>query len=183
MKWITLLHLTSMKRTLLLAITFLISFVALQAQSGTKLYGYSQIITPGIAAKGEVGENGNVTKKERTPNYQYRVYLTTTAATKIYPVEMWIKGQPYAVQTQTITKTPIEDTDFSTREGKTTVLVPKTSAKIFQWMPINYTADKSVQKARELATNNELVVVYKQGGKMQYKTLKQLTVLPPQSRQ
>jgi hypothetical protein len=183
MKWINSLHLIDMKRTFLFALTFLFSFVGLRAQSGNKLYGYSQIIIPGIAAKGNIGENGNGIKQKKEPNYQYRIYLTTTSAAKIYPIELWIKGQPYSVKTEKVTKTQVEDVDFSTREGKTTVLVPKTTANVFQWLPTSYTADKNLQKARDLASTNELVAVYKQGGKTYYKTLKRLTVLPPQSRQ
>lgn len=164
--------------TLLLALLFTV--LAGQAQSTSKLYGFSQVVTPGMA-KRETDERGAVTQGAR--NYNYQVYLTSSLPTRIYPIELWIKGKRYSVKEEIITETPVQYTNIAARNPEPVTLVPQTTDKVLKLNPVTYTGMKNYPKARQLAASNEVVAVYKQGGAIRYKTLKTLTALGTQSMQ
>ncbi len=150
-----------------------------------KLYGFVQPIIPGAAAAKRVTDDaGNVVERRSEDiRFNYFIYLTTTSKARVYPVEMWIKGAPYSAMPKTVTA-PVELTDnLVPGRPQKTVLVPKTTQKITQLDPAPHVAEKSNAKARNLAQENELVVVYKQGGKTYIKTLKTLSELSPKALQ
>lgn len=97
---------------------------------------------------------------------------------RIYPAEIWIEGIRYGVSVKPITKTPVEYSDEANIGSPRSVLVPATSKKIIQLIPISATAAKHMgTMAKSLSATNELVVVYKQGGKFYYNTLKSLSAI------
>lgn len=181
-------HLVNMKcfKFLLLTFSFVLIGAAAMAQN-SKLYGYSQVVIPGAAAAKRITDDaGNVVERSTEDiKTSYLVYLATTAKTRVYPVEMWIKGEPYSAMPQSVSTTPVSITSGPVIMGRTqkTELVPKTTQKVTQLVPSTYVAAKSNAQAAKLAQQNELVVVYKQGGKTYIKTLKNLTELSPKALQ
>ncbi|HVG42265.1 MAG TPA: hypothetical protein VM888_11695 [Chitinophagaceae bacterium] len=163
---------------------FAFAVISVQAQASNKLYGYSQIITPGVRATADVDMDGNVIKKPVKTNYDYSIYLTTALKTKVYPLEVWIKGNAYSAKIETIAHTPVEHTNSPVlNQSQKNVLVPKTTQKVVKLIPTAAVAIKSTRKVKQLAKSNELVVVYKQGGKTYYKTIKKFMELEPLSLQ
>lgn len=174
-------------RIIILSAFFLLAAFTIHAQTGQdQLYGFSQVTIPGAAAAKRVTDDAGNTVERRTEDLKvtYYIYLSTTAKTRVYPIEVWIKGNAYSARPETVGSTPVQVSGpvVMGRTQKKT-LVPKTTQKVTRLVPIPLTADKSSQKAQKLAAENELVVVYKQGGKTFYKTLKALTELSPQAMQ
>lgn len=174
-------------RILTLSAFFLLTACMLRAQTGSsQLYGFSQVTIPGAAAAKRVTDDAGNTVERRTEDLKvsYFIYLSTVAKTRVYPMEVWIKGKAYSARPEAIATTPVQISG-NVVVGRTqkTTLVPKTTQKVTRLIPIPLTASKSSKKAQTLAGENELVVVYKQGGKTYYKTLKTLTELSPQALQ
>ena len=166
---------------LLLTAILLMATTGLRAQSKSdRLFGYSQVTTPGIAKADEIENlDGTVTKtNERGNNKRHFIYLSTLAKTSVYPIEVWIKGEAFSARPESIAGTPVEISGpvVMGRPQKIT-LVPKTTQKVTRLIPIPLMEGKSTNKGATLAQENELVVVYKQGGKTIYKTLKTLKEL------
>jgi hypothetical protein len=163
------------------SISLLIIFMAItgfaQAQKGVKLFGYIQPVSKGIAAK-ERDENGNVIKNTNTKLHNYFVYLSSTSKSRIYPAEIWIKGERLGVKAETVSKTPVVLTkDDGTMNPSESTLVPKTKGKVLRLTGTTQAPFKEFAKAKTLAAENELVVVYKLAGKFYYATQKSLTEL------
>lgn len=178
-------HLSCMKPFFFL-LTLLLAGSALLAQNSSgKLYGYIQPVIPGAAAAKRVTDDAGhvVERKPEDTRFNYFIYLTTAQTTRVYPIEMWIKGQPFSAMPKTVT-TPVEQTSHLVPgRPQKTVLVPETTQKVTQLEPAPFIAEKSNAKAASLALENELVVVYKQGGKTYIKTLKTLSELSPKALQ
>lgn len=168
-------------RLLIGTIVLMFATTILCAQgTGDQLYGFSRVTTPGIAPADKIENlDGSVTERKVSNNTNYLIYLRTAAKTRVYPIEIWINGEVYSARPETVTKTPVQVAG-PTVMGRTQqiTLVPKTTQKVTQLIPTPLMADKSSAKARKLAQTAELVVVYKQGGKTFYKTLKTLKALP-----
>ncbi len=152
--------------------------------AGDSLYGYSQVVIPGAGAARDLDASGNLVKKTADPTYRYFIYLTTDAGTPINPVEVWIKGKAYSARAEAITETPVVHTSrLMPQHPQKQVLVPKTTQNVVALIPIPLQAEKSSAKAKDLAQQNELVVVYKQAGRLHYGVLKELRALPAQPMQ
>jgi hypothetical protein len=174
-------------REIIFTTLVLFAAFALRAQTGSdQLYGFSQVTIPGAAAAKRVTDDAGNVVERRTEDLKmnYFIYLRTAVKTRVYPVEVWIKGKAFSARPEIISNTPVQVSGpvVMGRTQKTT-LVPKTTQKVIQLVPIPLTSNKSTQKAQNLAAANELVVVYKQGGKTYYKTLKAITELSPQALQ
>lgn len=166
-----------MKWIIALSVGILGSTGLVQAQSGVKLYGYQQAVTRGMAGR-ERDENGKVVRKEQSPMYNYQIYLTSNYKGRIYPIELWIKGERKGVKAETVTTTPVTMVqNDGTTEPKKIVLVPATRSKVWLLTGTTVPPQKQFTKAKTLAASNELVLVYKRNGSFQYATLKKLTVL------
>lgn len=156
----------------------LAGFLSCKAQSkgSISLYGYKQAVLPGTIPKGVTDENGKEVEIEYKPRYNYFIYTASNA--RIYPVEIWINGQAYAVKTNEISQTPVEhfNPTGSPENGEKTILVPKTSKKVIQ---ITLAPSISTQnaKAKTLSDTNELVLIYKQNGRSYYSSLKKIKEL------
>jgi hypothetical protein len=170
-------HLMVMKHRMVLLILFFGITLFAEAQSTVKLYGYTQRSTPGIAGR-ERDENGQIKKPANNNLYSYFIYLTGPSKSRMYPAELWIRGERLGVKAETVLQTPVEITkDNVTTTSEKVTLVPKTTAKVLQLTGTRETPGKKFIKAKNLATTNELVVVYKLNGKFYYATLKKFTSL------
>ncbi len=169
------------------AFVFVLAAGTLWAQTNSdQLYGFRQTVIPGAAAAKRITDDaGNVIENNTENNrYNYYIYLATSAKTRVYPVEIWLKGEPFSARPETVASTPVTATDnVILGRAQKTILVPKTTQKVIRLIPTPLMADKSSNKAKSLAQEAELVVVYKQGGKTYYKTLKTLTTLAPKALQ
>jgi len=161
-------HQIHMKQVYFLAalIFFSISSVA-QVEGASKLYGYKQEVMPGTI---RVDENGRQVRPK--PRYNYFIYLASS--TKVSPTEIWIDGKAYSVNTLAVEKTPVEYE--STGSQKPVVLVPKTTRRVLQLSPLTEISQAGT-KGKTLSAKNELVIIYKGGGKTYYKTLPKFTML------
>ncbi|MDB5206470.1 MAG: hypothetical protein JWR72_1545 [Flavisolibacter sp.] len=162
------------------SIFFLLAVISLsfasysQTKGAIKLYGFKQSVSGGRAP--DIAEGASTRTSGGGAGKNYFIYATSPS--RIYPLEMWIEGVQYGVTISSITKTPVEYSDEANIGSQKTVLVPKTSEKSIQLIPVPVMGNKSTgTKAKSLATTNELVVVYKQNGKFYYTALKSLSGL------
>jgi len=161
-------------KTIYFLLAILITGVSCSAQSkgNIRLYGFEQSVAGGKAP--DINEKGLRVGKRGGKNY----FLYAVASSRIYPSEIWVEGTRFGVTTKTIEQTPVEYGDDMNVGSPKKVLIPKTSQKVVQLIPNASTESKSTgTKARALAQKNELVVVYKQGGKFYYQTLSRLASL------
>jgi hypothetical protein len=170
-------HQVNMRYTIILLIAFLGIASFAQAQSGVKLYGYVQSVTQGVAGK-QLDENGKVVKKTPAKLHNYFMYLTSTSKNRMYPVEIWIKGERLGVKAEAVSTTPVTTVvDDGSMNAKTIVLVPETTSKVWLLTGTREPLLKKFPKAKTLAEKNELVVVYRLNGKFGYATLKEFQQL------
>lgn len=157
-----------MKLRFLLVLAILSSAIV-YGQNGIKVYGYVQENLPGtIHVEEGVGSDKS---KDRS---EYFIYLSSKST--IQPVEMWIHGKAYSLSTEKINSTPVK---LATGSKNTTIVVAKTSNKLWKLSPIPYTPGKNFSKAKEKAKSNDLVVVYKLNGSFYSAVLKTITRLEP----
>lgn len=163
-----------MKTILFLFCAIGLSLVTIAQTKGTiKLYGYRQSVSGGKAPEIQEGSNTGISEGGGK-NY----FLYALSPSRIYPSEIWIEGTRYGVTIKSIAKTPVKYTDEMNIGSPEKVLVPKTSQKLIQLIPVRSMNSKpSGAKAKSLARTNELVVVYQQGGKFYYTALKTLSEL------
>lgn len=149
------------------ALLFSISTFA-QVEGASKLYGYRQEVMPGTI---RVDENGNQIRPQ--PRYNYFIYLASS--TKVVPTEIWIDGKAFKVGVNTVAETPVKyKNPTSTEKAKT--LVPKTTRRVLQLLPMGELTETST-KGKTMSAKNELVVIYKGGSKTYYKALSNFTML------
>jgi hypothetical protein len=154
---------------LLIAILFS-SFALAQTEGASKIYGYKQKVMPGMV---RVDINGR--EVPRKPQYNYFIYLAS--ASKVTPVEIWINGEGYTPITNDVSKTPVEYTNPTSGGNKAKTLVAKTTRKVLQLSPSLNKIQKPTTKGKILSAKNELVIIYKSGNKLYYKTLSKFNEL------
>lgn len=162
-------------------VILLIAFLGItgfaQAQNGVKLYGYAQSVTQGMAGK-QLDENGKVVKKTPAKLRNYFMYLSSASKNRMYPVEIWIKGERLGVKAEAVSTTPVTTVvDDGSMNAKTIVLVPQTTSKVWLLTGTKGPLLKEFPKAKTLAETNELVLVYRLNGKFGYATLKEFQQL------
>lgn len=159
----------------LLAVLFLLVYKLSMAQTkGTAtLYGYVQNVSGGIAPD-RSQEPGLQIQTSGGTNYY--IYLVSGSSSRIYPAELWINGKLYGVQMKSIVKTPvILESPDPALSGR--ILVPQTSSKVLQLVPISSNGVKKSANGASLAKTNSVVAVYKQNGKLYYTALSELSSL------
>lgn len=149
-----------------------------QTQGNARIYGYKEPVSRGASPQQTIDENGNKISTTGYQAFNYFIYLVSPS--RVYPSEMWLNGQPYAVNLETISQTPVERKNFNNPgEVNTTELVPATDQKVIRLKPVPAIDDKLSTKGRSLSEDHELVVMYKLNGKFYFGTLKNLTILEP----
>jgi hypothetical protein len=142
-----------------------------QTEGASKLYGYRQKVMPGTI---RVDDNGK--EIPRKSQYNYFIYLSST--TKVSPVELWINGEVYSVTVNEVS-TPVEYSHPSTANNRPKILVSKTNNHVLQLSPSLNKIQKPNPKGKSLSAKNEMVIIYKGGGKWYYKVVSKLGELDP----
>lgn len=150
-------------------------FTALSAAAQTKgnatLYGYVQYVSRGKAPEPDAG--GLKTSEGARKNY----VLYAASSSRIYPLEIWVEGVRYGVSVRTV-QTPVEYGDEAGVGLPKEVLVPKTAKTVIQLAPAPGRAPKTTSATgKRLAGANEVVLIYKQNGKLVYSTQAKLKKL------
>lgn len=157
---------------LLLCLTLLVAASGACAQEKGKatLYGFVQSVSKGTQAE-PVGGGGI----QGVAGRNYQLYAVT--AGRIYPSEIWVQGVRYGVMPKPV-KLPVEYRDENNIGSPAKVLVPKTPGQctLLVLRPAA-TAKAGGVKGRQLASTNELVLLYKLGGRVYYNTLENLSPL------
>jgi hypothetical protein len=160
-----------MKHFYFLFIAMLTSFFSFaQVQGASKIYGYKQKVTPGTI---RVDENGNPAPRKTI--YNYNIYLAST--TKVIPTEIWLNGEAFSVTANEVKETPVEHRNTASATDKSKILVPKTSRRVLQLIPSLNKIQKPTKKGKALSVKNELVLIYKGGSKLYFKTIAELAQL------
>ena len=167
------LHLSNMKQFYFLLTAIIFSIAAYAQKTGSaQLYAYRQAVLPGTV---RVDDNGR--EFPRKPQYNYYIYLVSPA--KVSPLEIWVDGQAYNVNTSNIAATPVEYTNPTTGENQSKILVPKSTKKVWQ---VHLAAEKIHEmnaQGKNLSDKNQLVIIYKCGNKIYYKTALKFSELEP----
>jgi len=142
--------------------TLLISVVTTHGQPAIKIFAWQQQSLPGTVPVGIKDENGNPIKKAAAIT-NYFIFLSFKKNYSIRPVQVFIKGSSFAVDTVIeVKKTPVQQTNLTVPNNPhTKILVPKTSNKVIRISPAEKT--DSVEKSahlKNLIKTNDVVVAY-----------------------
>jgi hypothetical protein len=158
-----------MKRCFLIG--FLLMGVLAFAQPTLKLYGYSQITTPGTI-RVDIPENGGQQTKAPLFFTNYYIFIGTASSITIQPKEIWVEGKWRKVSSLEVVITPFIS------GPKKEVLVPSTKLKVRQLNTGDTLSNVKPSAALiKMMKNNELIISYIWKGKKYYAALKKLTVL------
>lgn len=148
-----------------------------QTRADVRIYAYVQPVTGG-ANPGEVlTEDGKVLPGQGEGRKNYYIYLTGPVGQRIYPFEVFINGQQYSTRSTAVTA-PVELTiQTGETHPKKITAVPKTASSVYQVTPSPDMPSKTLDAARQKASDNEVVVSYRLAGKMYYAVLKKMAVL------
>lgn len=161
-----------MKQLFAFLVACFVSIVAWsQMQGNAQVFAYRQEVLPGMV---RADINGNEAPRE--PQYNYYIYLVSSVI--VSPVEVWMKGKIYKVNTKQVSA-PVEYKNPTSAEKESKTLVPKTSKKIFQLNISSEAVDIPNAKEKILSSKNELVIIYKSGNKLCYKTISKFCELEP----
>ncbi len=145
-----------------------------------KLYGYAQVVIPGAAPRGDIAEGGQRLPAADYRRWNYFIYLDNGSGKRVYPLELWIGGKRQGVTFTEVDSTPVTQVNRNiTRNPRTVTLVPKTTGKVLQLTPATEPEKKATARAARLATENELVLVYRMGGKTHYRVVQKMERLEP----
>ena len=152
----------------------LFCFLGFQAfsQNNVKLYGFVRESHAGTVPRG-TQENGNQIPSSQVAT-EYLVYISGPSGTRLYPAEIWIKGQRYDVRTGKVTAPVSID-----QNGEKKVLVAPGTGNLMRLYPEKAGTRKISIDTRSSAAANEVVVIYKWKGKFYTAKLKKLTKLEP----
>jgi hypothetical protein len=171
-----------MKYFLILITLSLLLSTKLFAQSRTdvKLYAYARPVTGGIMPKISTQENGSQTMVKPKTKFNYLFYLEGPKKLRIYPVELWLKGERHGVKSTDVNTTPVEiSTGELPQYTKTITLVPKTNNKVIKLDLAVAVNGKDFLKAKAKAEANDVVLVYKYAGKFYYAVQNKIRILDP----
>ena len=164
----------SVMKYILTAVLFFFAFACFaQSKGSLTLYGFKQNVSGGAPPDRSQG-----------PGQDYKVYkginymVYATAPFSFQPLEIWLDGVRYSVSVSVV-PTPVLYGDEANIGSPKKTIVPKTGQKVLKLVPIIFKGGKVtyVSAARKLSKTNELVVVYKQAGKIYFSSLRTLTVL------
>ena len=168
------------------AILFLLSALGItlsilaQQNKNVRLYGYSQIVIPGVAPRDIIMEGGQQIPVERKQRKNTWVYLTFPSNVPLKQCELYINGKKYNIEAQFITKTPVTYTDYNIPAfPKTIEMVPTTPDKVLQLILTKELSFKPNSRLSKLLKEHEVVVSYILHGKKYYTTVTKLANIEP----
>ena len=153
---------------ILILLLSLLAVISCSAQTGkAKLYAFSQPVIPGVNPGGTT-VSGEPETTTGNAGVNYFIYMSSSQ--RVYPSEIWIKGEPYSVRLTRVNQTPVVRDGI----GGPITLVPKTSNSVWLLTPAPPIESKLSQKGRSLSANNDVVVVYRENGRFVHSVVKQM---------
>ncbi len=165
-------------------ISFTVLFLALcsssfaQKQLFLNVYAYSQATLSGTRPQTTSGENGGQVTLASRENVNYYFYAEYPTKENFTVTTLWIKGKPYEVKTDSISKTPIETTGNNSNK---ITLVPFTTNNVLLLSPGTQVNKKPRCRLRKMLKKAELIIVYSYNDKKRYYSvtkIKELEVVP-----
>jgi len=145
------------------------------AQPSVKLYGYSQVSTPGMVPQRDIPNENGGTVKTRIYDSIISFFIYTRASVAIRPSQVYLNGKWQSATSLAISSTPVK----SEQPVKKT-LVPSTKLKVLQLLPGDLVSNMTISSSlKKMMAVNELIVAYTWKGKKYYVPLKKITVLQP----
>ncbi|HEV8284708.1 MAG TPA: hypothetical protein VGQ09_10370 [Chitinophagaceae bacterium] len=168
-----------MKKNLLFFIALTIG-LNLFSQPVIKIFGFEQESLPGTIPVGVKDENGNPVKKAATPK-NYFIFLSFKKKYSVTPIQMFIRGKAFTIQSTSIEKTPVAYINNTIHDNaEKTILVPQTSDKVIKLQIIETPKqEKKTAYIQNLTGKNDLVIAYLWNKKKYFITLKKLKKLDP----
>jgi hypothetical protein len=169
-----------MKKKLVFFILLIVS-MAVYGQPAVKIFAFEQQSLPGTVPAGVKDENGNPIKKAAAKT-NYFIFLSFKKNTIIKPVQVFIKGSSFAVDTIIdVKKTPVEQTNRTIpNDPHKTILVPKTSNKVIR---IDLAEGEGLREngahIENLIKTNDVVIAYAWKEKRYFVTVKKIKELDP----
>jgi hypothetical protein len=153
----------------MIAITLMVSAFC-GAQPEIKLYGFSQVSTPGMVPQRDFSVPG---EKPWKAVITYYLYLSLNPSARIQPREIWIEGKRFAV-TSSVVHAPVKSPSGVT-------LVPHSKFKIIELHKKDSLPALNAPslKLKKLIRENDLVVYYSWQGRKYYRVLKEIRELEP----
>ncbi len=174
------LHHGDMKKFIVLILASLFMLPVLYAQKHTAvIYGFRQQSTGGMQKRGDIDESGRLLKKEPPKVFKYAIYLTTKYTQTLHPVQIWIKGKAFSVRAEAKTAAEFLNEDAGRYSKKTNPAIYETAGAIWKLNKTQPTKNNGSNRAKALAAANDVVVLYRMGGKLHYGVLKKFTDLEP----
>src|SRR5689334_2144540 len=98
-----------MKKILLFFLVFIVGS-NLFSQPVAKIFAFEQENMPGTKPAGVIDENGKAVKKAAAKK-KYFIFLSYKKTYNVTPVQIFIRGLAFSIQTITSRKTPVEYTN------------------------------------------------------------------------
>lgn len=105
--------------------------------------------------------------------FNYFIYLASSS--KVTPIELWINGEPFSVMTKPVASPVIYHHPNS--GDRPEILVPETRRSVWQLTPSAKAIETLTKGGKHLSSKNELVIIYRSGGKLYYKAIPKLSEL------
>lgn len=160
----------------LLVLTFLAIGLHVYCQPAVKIFAFEQENLPGTIPSGVKDENGN-SRKKAAAKRNYFIYLSFKKTYNIIPVQIFIKGKAFLIQTNDLQKTPVEYVN-NTVPAEKMILVPKTTNKVLEIKvgetSIQGNKNSYIQKS---ANKNDIAIAYLWNKKKYFIALKKLKKL------
>ena len=149
-------------------------------QPTIKIYAFEQENLPGTIPSGVTDENGNPIKKAAAKK-NYSIFLSFKKNEIVTPVQIFIRGQVFPIQTTEIKKTPVEYlNNMIPAKPEKIILVPKTNNKVVE-VKLGDTLMQKRKNAyiKKLLKNNDVVIAYLWKGKKYFTAAKKIKELEP----
>jgi hypothetical protein len=168
-----------MKKILLFFLVFIIGS-SLYSQPVVKIFAFEQENMPGTKPAGVTDENGKVVKKAAAKK-KYFVFLSHKNQYNVMPVQVFIKGRAFSIQTITIRKTPVEYTNKTViNNPEKTILVPASKDKVLEINIVEIPQqEKAPESVKRLAHKNDVVIGYMWNKRKYFATLQKIKTLEP----
>ena len=158
-----------MKQVLLFCVA-MIGVLKIEAQysDSITLYAYTQSVSSGARPNRSIDDKG-VIQPRKKPALNTWIYLSVPADTTITIEALFIKGKKYTAAIQRIHESPVLHINTNIpHQRDTTVLVPKTTNKIYLVKPIKEMELETTKTERLPLEGNDVVIEYKKGCRKNY---------------
>lgn len=167
-----------MKKKLLIFISLLIS-LNLLSQPTVKVFAFEQENLPGTKAVGVTDENGNPVKRAAIKK-DYFIYLSFNKTYNIVPVDVFIDGKPFRIQSAKIKKAPVYYVNKNIPSNAQRItLVPATANKIISLQVGEVAAGNVSSNVQKIIAKNDVVIGYLWKNKKYFTTVKEIKPLEP----